>query len=112
VDAVADAAGAGAREKILSRNGKLTSGEVTKLADIAKQGAPEGNKRAAKQRGQSDHSEKTANRLAKQQKVGEKSVRRSGNYANAIDTIAEAAGSIAVEQILNQNGNFSSGELT
>jgi len=45
VDAVAGAVGKEAREKILSRNGKLTSGEVSKLADVAKQ-----DKAAAKER--------------------------------------------------------------
>jgi N6-adenosine-specific RNA methylase IME4 len=49
------------------------------------QGAPLGNANAAKQSGQNVHFERTAERLAREHGVDEKTIRRDGAFANAVD---------------------------
>ena len=56
------------------------------------QGAPEGNKNAAKQKGQSDPIETTAQRLADDYKVSEKTIKRDGKFAVQVDAIARRCG--------------------
>jgi len=48
-------------------------------------GAPPGNKYAAKQSGQNVHSVKTAQRLAREHGVDEKTIRRDGQFADAVE---------------------------
>jgi len=53
-------------------------------------GAPEGNRNAEKQSGQSDHFEKTASTIATAHGASEKTVRRAAEFPKAVAFMVDA----------------------
>ena len=72
-----------------------------KLNDQLKKTGFNGNQYTESGGGQNVHHQKTAERVAKEYNVSEKTIRRDAEYARAIDTIAVEAGEEVKQQILS-----------
>ncbi len=74
-------------------------------------GAPVGNVNASKQLAQSDLVVSTARAIAAENKVGEATVKRAAQFAQAVDTIAENVGQDAREKILSREAPMTAKEV-
>lgn len=72
---------------------------------LARKASHGGDRRSEGSSGQSDHLKKTAEAVAAENKVAEKTVRRAAKFAQAVDTLAANVGEEIREKILSRDAS-------